>query len=196
MSQFWLQDVLPLYMVYKEQQAARAKRTSKLPKDLEVEESQQPTGPQIITNAAPLYKARVLYVKGQFAGDEGAIHYFQIAMPPLRSIALSSADEDDKLLRVLAKMDAGYWSGLISYQQGNYRAALDYFLYRTLEKYPDGPWTTGARYNLARTYEADRKPQQAILIYASNTASPGAEGDLLRAKWLRKLGEKAKPEKE
>ena len=195
-SQRWFQYVLPLYMVYEEKQEAHAKKTSMLPKGLEVEESQGRRGPQVVTQAAPLYKARVLYLKGKFTGDEGAIHYFQIAMPSHRSIALSSADEAEKLFRRLAKMDAIYWSGLISYQQGNYPAAIDYFLYRTLELYPDGPWTHGARYNLARSYEAKGETQRAILLYGGNTASPGYMGDLLRARWLRELGEKSTPDKE
>jgi hypothetical protein len=36
----------------------------------------------------------------------------------------------------------------------------------------------------------------AMLLYNSNSASPGFRGDLLRAKWLKELGEKRKPKGE
>ena len=63
-----------------------------------------------------------------------------------------------KQLHALAKQDAGYWSGLILYQRANYRQAVDYFTTRTLLAVPNGPWTFGARYNLARAYEASERP--------------------------------------
>ena len=59
----------------------------------------------------------------------------------------------------------------------------------------DGPWTNGARYNLARTFEAAGDPQRAILQYDGNVNSPGYLGDLLRAKWLQKQQEREKGEK-
>ena len=89
------------------------------------------------------------------------------------------------------KQDASYWSGLIAYQRANYPAAADYFARRTLELMPDGPWTEGARYNLARTFEAAGDTERAILLYASSADSPGYLGGLLRAKWLKKKPTKA-----
>jgi hypothetical protein len=192
--QWWLRDVLPLYLTYEERQAARAKRASKDP--LEVDGSQLPKGPQTVVHAAPLNKGRILYLKGRFTGDEGAIGFLQTARPSHESIRMSSADEVEKRFRVLAKQDASYWLGLIAYQRGNYDSAAEWFMKYTIEAYPDGPWTTGARYNLARTYEAKGETQRAILLYGSNAASPGYEGDLLRAKWLRELAEKRPPKKD
>ena len=88
----------------------------------------------------------------------------------------------------MARQDASYWFGLMAYQRGRYRSAIDWFLRQTIEAYPNGLWLTGARYNLARTYEASGKADLAILLYGSNTASPGYPGDVLRAKWLQELG--------
>jgi hypothetical protein len=191
-SPMWLRDVLPLYMVYKERLPARAK----MPKDpQDQQEPEEPKGPETITYAAPLYKGRVLYLKGKFTGDNGATRYYQIARPSNETLAISSADEGEKQIKWWGKQDASYWSGLVAYQlarqrgKNNYDAAMDYFTRRTLEAYPDGPWTNGARYNLARAYEASGQTARAILQYGSNDSSPGYLGDLLRAKWLRERGE-------
>ncbi|MHC4176502.1 MAG: tetratricopeptide repeat protein, partial [Planctomycetota bacterium] len=35
-----------------------------------------------------------------------------------------------------------------------FQTAIDYLRTRTIEASPDGPWTEGADYNLARCYEA------------------------------------------
>ena len=75
----------------------------------------------------------------------------------------------EKLVYLRGKQDASYWSGLIAYQRGNYPAAVDYFARRTLEFMPDGPWTDGARYNLARTFEAAGEPSGP---FCSTTAMP------------------------
>jgi hypothetical protein len=190
--QVWMKDVIPLYLVYEEKQSTRTRAASKDP--LEVEDSQGPRVSQTVAHAAPLYKGRVLYLKGKLTGDEGAIHYLQIARPSLRSLAMSSADEGEKQAKLWAKQDASYWLGLIQYQRGNYPAAIEYFMKYTIEAYPNGPWTPGARYNLARTYAAKGETMRAILLYGSSSAFPGYEGDLLRAKWLRELTEKGKPE--
>ena len=129
----------------------------------------------------------MLQLKGRFSGDNGATHYFQIARPSNQLLELSSRDPFEKFVLRRGKQDASYWSGLIAYQRGNYAAAIDYFTTRTLLAYPDGPWTNGGRYNLARAYEASGETQRAILQYGSDNASPGYPGDLLRAKWLREL---------
>jgi hypothetical protein len=53
-----------------------------------------------------------------------------------------------------AQRNARYWLGLITFEEGDYPVALHHFDARTLKAAPDGPWTHGARYNLARTHEA------------------------------------------
>jgi hypothetical protein len=192
-SALWLRDVLPLFWVYQERSVGGT-RTSMDP--LEYDETRQPKESEVITHAAPLYKGRVLFLKGKFTGDDGAATFFRIARPSLESLRRSSASADDKQIQLWAKQDATYWSGLIAYQRGNYPSAVDHFLAKTIEAYPDGLWLNGARYNLARTYEGSGKPDLAIIIYKSNTASPGYPGDLLRAKWLIDLGAKPKAESE
>ena len=84
----------------------------------------------------------------------------------------------EKGMRMVGKLDAGYWSGLINYQRAkdhaadrrnNYKAAITWFDKQTLQAFPNNPWTNGAQYNLARTYEALGDTQQATLRYESNT---------------------------
>jgi hypothetical protein len=95
------------------------------------------------------------------------------------------------------KQCAGYWLGHLAYEQGNYDSAVDYFLHRTLDAFPGGPWTNGARYNLGRCYEAQGKLREAIEEYKSHPEAAGGHGCVLRAKWLEKLvaGEKSNTKK-
>ena len=81
----------------------------------------------------------------------------------------------------------------MAYQRGHYSSAVDWLQAKTIETYPNGPWTPGARYNLGRAYEAAYNPDMAMLLYHSNVSSSGYGGDLLREKWLKELGEKRKP---
>jgi tetratricopeptide (TPR) repeat protein len=85
-----------------------------------------------------------------------------------------------------SKDDASYWLGLVQYDSGRPEAAVEWFARRTLEATPDGPWTAGARYNLARTYEALGDYDQALdLLYQG--VSPQSTGDQIRARYLARL---------
>jgi hypothetical protein len=167
-----LAAAIPLYMVYEEPSVSRSKGQNQ---------------PQTAGRVVALGRGRVLQLKGRFSGDDGATYYFQIARPSNQLLAISSRDPLEKGFLIRGKQDASYWFGLIAYQRGNYAAAIDYFATRTLHAYPDGPWTNGSRYNLARAYEASGETRRAILQYGSDDASPGYPGDLLRAKWLQEL---------
>jgi tetratricopeptide (TPR) repeat protein len=191
-SAAWLGDVLPLYWVYQERKAGAAK-TSMDP--LEYDESRQAKPSQVVLHAAPLFKGRVLYFKGKY-GEDGAAGHYLIARPSHESLALSSESDFEKRIKLWAKQDASYWLGLMAFQRGRYASAIDYLQTKTLEAYPNSPWSTGARYNLARAYEGSGRLDLAIFLYTSNTNSPGYFGDLLRAKWLKELGAKGKPASE
>ncbi|MGW8257615.1 MAG: tetratricopeptide repeat protein, partial [Thermoguttaceae bacterium] len=116
----------------------------------------------------------------------------------LKKLTIQTEEERKKLvaklkeaaLRLLAgsifsgKQDATYWLGLISFQRGNYEAATDYFLKRTLEKHPHGLWSHGARYNLAYSIERSGQIERAALIFQSDPSAPDVYGRLLRARWL------------
>ncbi len=90
------------------------------------------------------------------------------------------------------RQDATYWLGVITFEQGEYRSAVDFFLDRTLEVYPNGPWTAGARYNLAQAYEALGEPDNAVKYYLADR-SPQQAGNRLRALWLKHPPEPVEP---
>ncbi|MBN2579658.1 MAG: hypothetical protein JXB10_11770 [Pirellulales bacterium] len=177
----------------------------------------------------PLYKGRILHLKGQLTGDPGAMMDYLLARPSQQEMAVmreaivngmveqgmkgrkdldeAEAQRLEAKLRQLAEAEAQirmgfidqgkqcatYWLGLVAYQRGNFPAAIDYLYTRTLEIWPTGIWAYGARYNYARSMEAQGDIESAVLLYQSNP--PGtldAAGQLLRAKWLQA---RPKPEK-
>ena len=140
--------------------------------------------PFYIIPSAPLFRGRVLYLKGTLVGDGGAIQHFQAARPSDAELRASSIEAIKKVMLKRGKQDSTYWCGLISYQRGDYASAIDYFRRRILEDTVPSPWINGARYNLARAYEASDQTERAILMYGLDSSSPGYFGDLLRAKWL------------
>ncbi len=84
----------------------------------------------------------------------------------------------------LNKQHASYWLGLAQYDLGEYETAIHWLKDRTLDAYPNGVWTAGARYNLGRTYEALNRIEDARRLYFQSD-SPQRHGDLLRARLLR-----------
>jgi hypothetical protein len=146
----------------------------------------------VVEPVPALWKGRVLHLMGQLKGESGANHYYQLTRLPTAEIEKHSAKLHEmtkvpqqhfmEICRI-AKEDASYWLGLASFDRGMYPAAVDYFSQRTLSASPDGPWTAGATYNLARSYEALGQQENAVQAYR-NDESPQRHGNLLRAKWL------------
>ncbi|MEN6451867.1 MAG: hypothetical protein ABFC96_15360, partial [Thermoguttaceae bacterium] len=152
-------------------------------------EDPNPAAEQRTIRAPALGQARVLYLKNKFAGDRGAIHYYQMARPSDQRVMASSISNQEKSILLSGKQDATYGLGLIAYDNGNYDAAIDYFTSRSQPPLisPESAWADGARYNLARAYEASGERQRAVLVYRSNVTAPDRYGQLLRAKWLSEL---------
>ena len=92
----------------------------------------------------------------------------------------------------IAKAHASYWMGLAQYESGNYGAAVDWLKGRTIEATPDGPWTNGARYNLARCYEKLGKYAEARQLYLADD-SPQRHGNLLRARRIEAQEKSGEP---
>jgi hypothetical protein len=84
----------------------------------------------------------------------------------------------------LNKQHASYWIGLAQYDLEQFESAIHWLKDRTLDAYPKGVWTHGARYNLGRTYEALGRTEDARRLYFQSE-SPQRHGDLLRARMLR-----------
>jgi hypothetical protein len=90
---------------------------------------------------------------------------------------------------------AAYWLGLVAFEQGDLSTAAEYFGPMTLDAYPDGPWSNGARFNLARCDELQGKSSEAIKLYEADK-SPQRYGNRLRAAGLKeKSPEKPAAEK-
>ncbi len=79
----------------------------------------------------------------------------------------------------ISKQNATYWMGQIAFSDGDYPVANDYFQARTLEAFPKGPWTHGARYNLARGHERLAEFYQRLLREGSGAEIPEVLEDLI-----------------
>lgn len=112
--------------------------------------------------------------------------------PEIVSQLIASTQE---ILKI-TKYHASYWLGNIAMELAEYPVAIDYFKTRTLEATPDGPWTIGAKYNLARALEAEGRKnndlelmRQAVETYLSEVDSPQGGGNRWRGEQLRKAVE-------
>jgi hypothetical protein len=106
--------------------------------------------------------------------------------PTDRLIARSASGE--KRVDTLAKLDATYWVGLLLFSDGKYDVA-EHWLARPELQAAGSRWKFGTRYNLARTFEAQGKTEEAIALLEAD-ASPQRHGNLLRAKRLKSQPEK------
>ncbi len=144
-----------------------------------------------IGNMAPLWRARVAHLRGNLAGERGATYFYHQARPPESQLNIAVAEGKipawARTIFLRAKADASYWLGLVCFELGQYQAAIDYFQKRTLEASPDGPWQSGAHYNLARTYEVLGQYEEAVREYEAEPKAPDSYGRRLRARWLREL---------
>jgi tetratricopeptide (TPR) repeat protein len=109
--------------------------------------------------------------------------------PPDRQIARTTSSEKRRV-ETTAKSAATYWLGLLSFDEGKYDVAADWLGSAELSE-KESPWSAGARYNLARTLEAQSRFDEAAKILNDDT-SPQQHGNRIRAKRLQALAEKAK----
>ena len=147
-----------------------------------------------------LWKARVLHFQGTKAipiedrndplaqpdlGHRQATALYQDPRIRPPNALLAQVEPSKRAIYKTAKGNASYWLGLLSYDLGKYKVAEDWFARRTLAATPEGPWTTGANYNLARTYEALGDLDAAIKLLEADQ-SPQRHGNLLRAQELKR----------
>lgn len=132
-----------------------------------------------------LWRGRLYHFQGQFTGDQSATYYYARARVPNRDLEAPEIDANLRAVLTWAKMDASYWLGLIAAHQGNTEAAIDWLAKRTLEAFPNGPWTPGATYNLGRVYESAGQIDKAVETYRADAESSSRHGNLLRARWLQ-----------
>ncbi len=161
-----------------------------------------------------LWMGRMLHFKQVYVAEgktEGATgHYMEVMVKDsdmedlINRFALASGLRDQaqyELFRAtmrevipLAKQNAIYWLGLITYDKGDHAASIKH-LQRSLTSSGDHPWEYGAKYNLARNYEEqaaqakDPQEAQALLRKAvellEKDDSAQSLGNHLRAKRLK-----------
>jgi hypothetical protein len=153
-----------------------------------------------------LINGRIHQFKGDFDGDKGAKKVYlharpseqelrKLKLPPELERELQAKGRNDPKLRErilneqiklheLGKQSATLWLGLMAFEEHSYPVAVEDFSTHLLEEFPAGPWTNAARYNLARSYEAGGRPQEAIKIYEADK-SPQSHGNRLRARALK-----------
>jgi hypothetical protein len=145
-----------------------------------------------------LWKARVLHfhgrrraggdARGPAAGETIDDHREATALysspqvrPSEREIDRASVEK--RRIDSTTQINGAYWLGLLLFDDSSYDVALQWLVREELHA-ADSPWADGARYNLARSYEALGKIVEAKALYEQDT-SPQRHGNRLRAKSLK-----------
>ncbi len=146
-----------------------------------------------------LWKARVLHFQGfkpvpparrddplaePNRGHRDALRLYQDRSVRPSEQQLRRLQPAKQVIYRMSKHDASYWLGLLCYDMQKYSSAVNWLKDRTLEAKPPGPWTAGAQYNLARTYEAEDQLQEAITLLQADR-SLQQQGNQLRARQLQ-----------
>ncbi len=144
----------------------------------------------------PLWAGRILQFRGVDSGENGAKHFYLAARPGNDQFAeyvnelLTDYKEatnqdpapefarDCQIAMARRKEAATFWLGIVNFEEGQYEAAADWF------KMVGGEWLNGARYNLARSYEAAGDKAEAIKLLEADD-SPQRHGNRLRARQLK-----------
>lgn len=160
----------------------------------------------------PLFPARMYHLRGVFEAEkpnfDAKVLYLECRKPDREIQAIANSSELRKQLMernphmkehpellesllkqsqigaVEAKRQASYWLGLVAYEQEDDGNAEVYLDRHTLQGDPNGPWTHGAKYNLARIYERAGQDERAIALYVADD-SPQRHGNRIRARRLK-----------
>ncbi|MEX0614191.1 MAG: CDC27 family protein [Pirellulales bacterium] len=149
-----------------------------------------------------LWKARTRHFQGRRSIDEQSeeetiddhreaaqLYTNKSVRPTDRDIA-QTASVGERRVDMTAKLNAAYWIGLLSFDDERYDVAA-HWLGRPELSAAESPWGAGARYNLARTLEAQEKLDEAIKLLEQDT-SPQRHGNMLRVRALKKRLEESK----
>ncbi len=109
--------------------------------------------------------------------------YLSKSVRPTMNEIVSSGSEDKQRVDAMSKLSAGYWVGLMAFDDGKYSVAQSW-LSRPELSIPGSPWTFGAAYNLARALEAQGKFEEAAKLLETDK-SPQQHGNKLRAAILK-----------
>jgi hypothetical protein len=142
-----------------------------------------------------LWKARTRHFQGRRKAEDEALEeviddhrdaaglYTDPAVRPKNRDIIQTTSDEKRRVDAIAKLNATYWVGLLSYDRGKY-AVAEHWLGLPELTVKESPWSSGARYNLARAFEAQGKLEQAIGLLEGDT-SPQRDGNRLRARQLK-----------
>jgi hypothetical protein len=142
-----------------------------------------------------LWKARTRHFQGRRkAADEpggeplddhqDAVRLYMSKSVRPTDVQIAKSDSADKQrVDSSAKVNAAYWLGLLSFDDGKYEVAAHWFG-RPDVTAKDSPWLLGSRYNLGRSLEAQDKLEEAIPLFEQDK-SPQEHGNKLRARELK-----------
>ena len=149
-----------------------------------------------------LWKARVRHFQGRRTvaepADESSVDdhreaaqlYTHKSVRPTGRHIAQTESIGERRVDATAKLNATYWVGLLSFDVGRYDVAA-HWLGRPDLTAPASRRSSGARYNLARTFEAQEKLKEAIELLEQD-ATPQAHGNRLRARSLKARLEESK----
>jgi tetratricopeptide (TPR) repeat protein len=126
-------------------------------------------------------------------GEAAQLYTDKSVRPTDREISRNQSN-DKRRVDTTAKLNATYWLGLLSFDDGKYDVAAHWFGRPELSD-EGSPWAHGARYNLARTYEAQGNLAEAIALLEQD-ASSQQHGNKLRARRLKSRLDEAKKSEE
>lgn len=135
----------------------------------------------------PLWRGRILHLKGDLVGEESATTYYQAARPSQRLLDSSGMNSAQEMMYIQAKLNASYWLGLISVWTGNRKSAEDLLINRTALSVHGQPWEPGVAYALGRLNEKLGDYPRAITAYRADVHLPSRFGNLVRARWIEEL---------
>ncbi|MDR3182521.1 MAG: hypothetical protein LBT89_06315 [Planctomycetaceae bacterium] len=136
----------------------------------------------------PLWSGRVLYFKGQIAGQNSAMTRWQDARVPDREMieyrnSPQFADRPDIAVHLrLISAQAGYFLALGSFENNSIPAAKDFL--EVLRSGTVNLWRDNTEYLLGRIAEREKRYADAVKHYARTASSPSGAGNAVRAKWL------------
>jgi tetratricopeptide (TPR) repeat protein len=142
-----------------------------------------------------LWKARTRYFQGRHkaathAGEdaiddhqEAARLYMSKSVRPTDVQIAASPSDGERRVNSSAKRDATYWIGLLSFDDGKFDVAADWFR-RPEVSSAESAWKAGALYNLARSFEALGQTDEAVKLLEQDS-SPQQNGNKLRARELK-----------
>ncbi|MCU0879094.1 MAG: CDC27 family protein [Pirellulaceae bacterium] len=136
--------------------------------------------------------ARRLYLDSRLADNQRELIYtneqFRQAMGFYQPLP-EKEDERKEVLETIVirfqriKEHATYWLALTFFDDAKYTTAIEWLDERVVGAPLPSPWLPGARYNLARCYEALGETEKAVALYEADD-SPQRHGNRLRGKWL------------